>query len=232
MGERTVRPSGLDERSAHSLLALGAVARKRQRGQGYTDQLPKSFERPADLQADAAAIGFYDTGIVPGLAQSQGYVVALMRSADGIWWEFSEAEIERRIEFRLRQQRRVSEAEEPKLIDFVLTESALEETVGSPAVMRGQLLHLLQPGERPSVSVRVLSRATTSKCLLGGGLITLDFAGNAPRITRATSHGPCAYHDQELETAPMFRAWESVRELALEPEPARASLIEKQKDLK
>lgn len=33
------------------------------------DQLcQRSFERLADLQADATAIGFYDTGIVPGLA--------------------------------------------------------------------------------------------------------------------------------------------------------------------
>ncbi|MCA1194711.1 helix-turn-helix transcriptional regulator [Saccharopolyspora sp. 6V] len=223
---------GVSDADRETVLALGAVARKRQRGKGYTDQLPKSFERLADLQADAAAIGFYDTGIVPGLAQSQDYIVALMRAADGIWWEASEDEIERRVAFRLQQQRRVLEAEEPKQIDFVLTESALEEVVGSPEIMRGQLLHLLQLGERPSVSIRVLSRATTSKFLLGGGLVTLDFAGNAPRIACAGSHGPCTYHDQEVETASMFRAWETVRELALDPESARALLIEKLKDLK
>lgn len=214
-----------------TVLALGAVARKRQRGKGYTDQLPKSFERLADLQADAAAIGFYDTGIVPGLAQSQDYARALITACDGVWWESSEAEIEGRLAFRLRQQRLVFEAEEPKQVNLVLTESALDQPVGTAAVFRGQLLHLLQLGERPNVSIQVLANDGSASPVLGGGLITLDFGRSAPRIAFAVSHGPCTYHDQEADTAPMFRALDKARELALDEDATRSLLVEKLKDV-
>ncbi|MGI8309622.1 helix-turn-helix domain-containing protein [Saccharopolyspora hattusasensis] len=219
-----------DERA--TALALGTQARKRQRGRTYTDQLPRSFERLADLQADAKAIGFYETGIVPGLAQSPDYARAVISAFDGVWWETSMQEVESRLAFRLGQQRRVLEADEPKDISFVLTETALDQVVGSVAVLRGQILHLLQLSERPNVVVRVLPSSTPRNPLLGGGLITLDFGTAAPRIVFVpVLYGPSTYHDQESDTAPMFRAFEAAEKLVLPAESSRTLLIDKLKEL-
>ena len=116
------------------VLDLGRQARKRQRGRAYIDQLPRAFERLADLQADAKQIGFYETGIVPGLAQTREYVTALMHAGDGYWWPRSSAEVDRRVEFRLEQQRRVLDSDDTKQVAFVLTETALHQVVGGRSV--------------------------------------------------------------------------------------------------
>lgn len=205
-----------DEREV--ALTLGLQARRRTRGPTYTDDLPRSFERLADLQADATAIGFYDTGIVPGLAQSAEYARAVFAACDGVWWPSSEEEIRRRLDFRLEQQRRVLEASEPKDITLVLTETALDQVVGSPSVLGGQLEHLLRLADRDDVTVQIIPRSVPDNPVLGEGLITLDFGASAPRIAFKGSHAPATYYDHEQDTTPMFRAMERLRELASSPE--------------
>ncbi|MEU5848268.1 DUF5753 domain-containing protein [Saccharopolyspora shandongensis] len=190
--------------------------------------MPRAFERLADLQADAAAIGFYDTGIVPGLAQTRDYAKAVITA---FWWGSSESEVENLVSFRMEQQRRVLEADPPKDLVFVLTETALDQVVGSMDVLRSQVLHLLQLAERPKATVQVVRSTVPNNPLLGGGLITLDFAGAAPRIAFAASHGPATYHDQEEDTGPMFRALDRVRELALTPKESFDLLLTKLKDM-
>ncbi|MEV0700326.1 helix-turn-helix transcriptional regulator [Saccharopolyspora sp. NPDC050389] len=215
-----------------TVLDLGVQARKRQRGHIYTDQLPLAFERLADLQADAKSIGFYEAGVVPGLAQSADYVRAVIESGDGVWWESSEDEVGKRVAFRLEQQRRVLEAGDPKDVSFVLAEAAVDQPVGSISVLRGQILHLLQLGERPNVMVQVLPNNVRNNPLLGGGLITLDFGGAAPQIAFVSViYGSGIYHDQEEDTGPMFRAFERVQDLALDVEQTRNLLIDKLKEL-
>ncbi|MCA1227843.1 DUF5753 domain-containing protein [Saccharopolyspora sp. 6M] len=226
---RTVRSPVFVERAV--ALTLGLQARKRTRGPTCPDDLPRSFERLADLQADAGAIGFYDTGIVPGLAQSADYPRAVFTACDGIWWPSSAAEVQRRLAFRLEQQRRVLEAPESKDIALVLTETALDQVVGSPEVLRGQLEHLLDLGERSDVTLQLVERNAPSNPLLGGGLITLDFGGTAPRIAFNASHGPATYHDREEDTVPMFRAMERVRGLALSSEESADRLAAKLKEV-
>lgn len=223
---------GINENERATALALGGQARKRQRGRTYTDHLPRAFERLADLQADAHSIGFYETGIVPGLAQSPDYAREVIAACDGVWWERSESEVRNRLDFRLEQQRRVLEADLPKDISFVLNETVLCQVVGSVSVLRGQILHLLRLGERPNVSVQVLTTTEPRNPLLGAGLITLDFGGSAPRIAFVSgTFGPAIYHDQEEDTGPMFRAFEIVRARALDHDRSRALLIDKLREL-
>ncbi|MGW5648424.1 Scr1 family TA system antitoxin-like transcriptional regulator [Saccharopolyspora sp. NPDC003752] len=123
------------------------------------------------------------------------------------------------------------EADEPKAISFILTETALNQVVGDVSVLRGQILHLLQLSERPDVAVRVLPSSAPDNPLLGGGLITLDFGTSAPRIAFVPAlYGPSTYHDREADTAPMFRAFAATERRALTEEPSRMLLIEKLKE--
>ncbi|MBB4908345.1 helix-turn-helix domain-containing protein [Actinophytocola algeriensis] len=50
-----------------TVLELGALARARQKRRAYTDLLPGSFQRFADLEASASEINCYEFGIIPGL---------------------------------------------------------------------------------------------------------------------------------------------------------------------
>ena len=67
--------------------ALGVEARKRSRKSTYTDVLPGSFQRFADLEGAATHIAYYDSGLIPAILQSADYVSEEIKSGDGIWWE-------------------------------------------------------------------------------------------------------------------------------------------------
>ncbi|SHH01029.1 helix-turn-helix domain-containing protein [Streptoalloteichus hindustanus] len=220
-----------DERE--TLLALGTQARKRrhQPWQVYTDLLPDAFQRLADLQADATAITYYETGLVPGLAQSPDYVRAIITSGDGVWWPQSPEETERRIAFRLNQQRRVLTTDGHKHLDVIFTEDALRNIVGSQTVMAGQAAHLLQlTTQHSNVTVRIVPSETVDNPGLGGGLMLLDFAA-APSICHLpTLYGPGTYFDQPDDIEPMRRLLERVQSLALSPAETKSLLLKATKE--
>ncbi|GAA1996382.1 helix-turn-helix transcriptional regulator [Nocardiopsis rhodophaea] len=216
----------VDEHERETVLSLGVEARRRSRRRTYTDNLPGSFQRLSDLEADAAEICSYEPGIIPGLAQSPDYLREVIRSCDGVWWESSEVEVEKRVAFRERQQRRVFAVSPPKRLAFVVGEDALHHEVGSPSVMRGQILHMLQLMEgHPHLTVQVVPKETKSNPLLGGGIIVLGF-DVAPRIGCATViFGPCTYYDSEEDTSSLMRAFRRSTEIALTVDESRYLLL-------
>ncbi|RNL83640.1 helix-turn-helix domain-containing protein [Halostreptopolyspora alba] len=218
-----------EERS--TVLSLGTQARRRSRRALYTDSLPGSFQRLADLEADATRIHSYESGIIPGLLQSPDYMRAVIRSCDGVWWEASEQEVKSRIGFRLEQQHRVMEADVPKRLSFVFTEDALHHEIGGPSVMRGQVLHMLQLVESESaLSIQVMPSGIRDNPLLGGGILVLEFE-NAPRIGFATSlYGPAVYHDSEADTTAFMKGFECASKLALSPDDSRDVLLRRLKE--
>ncbi|WP_433272937.1 helix-turn-helix domain-containing protein [Actinosynnema sp. CS-041913] len=222
---------GAAESERDAVLALAKQARRRAPRRAYTDVLPDAFHRLADLQASASAIRHYASGVFPGLLQSPEYVRAVIEACDGYWWDESSGQVDTRIAFRLEQQRRVFAAVEAKSLAFVFTEDALHNVVGGAAVMRGQVLHVLQLVERhPAISVQILRSGTVGNPALGGDLTVLDFV-NAPRIGYApTLYGPTTYYDQPADTGPMARVFERARELALRPAESKALLIEHLKE--
>ncbi|CAM4249085.1 DUF5753 domain-containing protein [Nocardiopsis rhodophaea] len=222
---------GVEGEERATVLSIGTEARRRSRRSPYTDTLPGSFQRLADLEIDAVEICSYETGVVPGLLQSPDYSRSVIRCGDGVWWEASEQEVEDRLAFRRKRQRQVLEAEDSKELSFAFTEDSLHHQVGGPSVMRGQVLHLLQLMEKlPNLSVQVIPIETRDNPLLGGGIIVLGF-DNAPRIACATSvFGPSTYHDSEEDTMSFMRAFRRSLELALSVDESRDLLVRKLKE--
>jgi transcriptional regulator with XRE-family HTH domain len=215
-----------DERN--TVLALGAQARKRQRGRTYTDLLPGAFQRFADLEASATEISSYESGVIPGLLQSPGYVRAVIEDGDGVWWEPSDAEREQRVSFRLSRQAKTWDAGESKVLRFVFTEDALHAAVGNLEVMREQLSHILQLINRANdLTVQVLRQATYQNPARGGGFTVFSFGSNGiPVGFSNVVFGPSTYYHDEADTEIMLRGFDRLRELALSPEESRR-LIEK-----
>ncbi len=203
-----------------TVLELGALARARQKRRAYTDLLPGSFQRFADLEASATEINCYEFGIVPGLLQSLGYVRATIDDGDGVWWQPSNAELQERISFRLDRQEKTLGSPEPKTLRFVLTEDALTGAVGSPDVMREQRRHILKLLEsNENLTVQVLRAETYGNPARGGGMTILGFGDKgAPIGFTPAVFGPSTYFDQESDTAALLRGFRRVRELALDPD--------------
>lgn len=205
-----------------TLLALGRASRRRQRGHGFVDLLPESYQRLTDMLAATDAIRWYECGLVPGLVQSPDYVAAMIRTAATA---SSEAEVQERIAFRLAQQKGVLDTADSKTIEIVFTEDALRHVIGDHKVMRGQILHMLQLVERhPSVSLRVVPDSAHNNPALGGGLIIV---GTSTPISFAPPlYGPSTYYDQPRDTEPMQRIFDRVRDLALSSSDTRKLLLD------
>ena len=211
---------GVASRERRTVLELGALARKRQQSHAHTDLLPNSFQRFADLEATATEINCYEFGIIPGLLQSQGYLRAVMADSDGIWWTSSAAELQERIAFRMDRQVRILDSPEPKILRFVLSETALRGAVGSPEVMREQRGHILNLLEsKRNLTVQVLRSEIYGNPARVGGLTVFGFGDKGSPIGfTSVVFGPSTYFDQESDTAALLRAFDRLQKLALSPE--------------
>lgn len=225
-GRATITPDDLAELldfyevtgdDRQTVLELGAMARARQKKRAYTDLLPGSFQRFADLEENATEINCYEFGVIPGLLQSLGYVRATIDDGDGVWWEPSSAELQERISFRLDRQAKALGSD--KTLRFVITEDALRGSVGSPEVMHEQRRHILKLLEsNQSLTVQVLRTETYRNPARGAGLTVLLFGEKGAPVGFSTVvFGPSTYFDQEPDTTALLRGFRRVQELALSP---------------
>jgi len=219
-----------DERE--TILALGAEARKRAPRHSYTDVLPGSFQRFADLEADAAKIYSYESGVVPGLLQSPGYINAVFEAAESVWWHPSEPVREQRTAFRYQRQQNTLQSKKSKQLHFIIGEAALTEVAGSPAVMIEQLDHLLDIIEsRTDTTIQLLPFSVPNNPARGGGLTVLEFGLAVPRVGFASVvHGPSTYYDEGERTAAMLRTFQRLTEIALSPEDTRSVITRKKEE--
>ncbi|MGW5646866.1 helix-turn-helix domain-containing protein [Saccharopolyspora sp. NPDC003752] len=220
---------GVADEQRETVLALGAEARKRQRRRTYTDLLPGAFQRFADLEASATEISSYESGVIPGLLQSPGYVRAIIEECDGVWWDATtDAELEQRIAFRLERQERVLSSTESSSFCFVVTEESLRAVVGSSQVIQEQLKHLANLiDSRDDVAVQILKRDTKRNPARGGGFTVFGFGDRGSPVGFFTTvFGPSTYHSDEADTAAMLHGFSEVRSLALDRDKSRG-LIDK-----
>ncbi|MGH3281540.1 MAG: helix-turn-helix domain-containing protein, partial [Trebonia sp.] len=97
------------------------------------------FRTYADAEQYASVVRMANPLLVPGLLQTEGYIRAVYeawRPVDG------NLKIDDAIAARLERQA-ILDQELPPSLGVVIDESVLYRPIGGPAVMRGQLAHLL-----------------------------------------------------------------------------------------
>jgi transcriptional regulator with XRE-family HTH domain len=104
------------------------------------------------LETEATSISDYGLGIMPGLLQTPAYARAVLRAAVPKWVP---EVVEQRVQGRITRQQLLF-SERPPEFEAVVDESVLHRVVGSPAVMRAQLEHLVELSGLPHVTLRVI----------------------------------------------------------------------------
>ncbi|WP_438294097.1 helix-turn-helix domain-containing protein [Streptomyces sp. HUAS TT7] len=113
---------------------------------------PEWFIPYVDLEKSAAKVEDFSTSFVMGALQTQEYAEAVFRAAHP---RETDEQIKHRAQLRLRRAE-ILEREAPPLLWVILNEAVLRTEVGSPAVIAGQLQHLLTMATSPHVSLQVL----------------------------------------------------------------------------
>ncbi|MER5752369.1 helix-turn-helix transcriptional regulator [Streptomyces sp. NPDC002088] len=124
------------------------------------------------LETDAASLRVYDPQVVPGLLQTRQYAEALIA---GALPETAPADIEKRVQVRMRRQERISTPENPLRLWTVLDEAALKRVVGNKSLMRDQLEHLVEQSQLPHVTVQVIPFDMGAHPGLNGQYAILEF---------------------------------------------------------
>jgi transcriptional regulator with XRE-family HTH domain len=229
--EKLLNCYGVTGPERDTVLGLGLQARNRQKRRVHVDHLPDAYQRFADLEASASEINWFETGIIPGLLQSQRYMRAVLAEGEGVWWESLDQQGVDRLTYRIERQRRLFDAVDQRIMRFVITEDALRANLGSAAAMEEQLRHILMLlDEQRDLTVRVLRNDVYGNPARGTALLVFRFGDRGTPVGYSPSvPGPALYYDDEADTSTMLRAFYRVWELALNREESRqliASILE------
>ena len=200
-----------DEREA--LLKLARESNTPGWWQGYADILPHWVEPYFGLEAAASFIRNYELQFVPGLLQTEGYALSLIRLGNAP----TEEDVLRRAEARMSRQDILSR-ETPPRVWAVVDEGALRRPIGGAKVMREQLKHLIDMCDHPAVTLQVLPFQVASHPAMGGPFTILRFSEpdlrNVVYIEQLTS---ALYLDKPAEVDSYLEVME---QLCLQAEPA------------
>ncbi|CAM5745557.1 hypothetical protein STAFG_1341 [Streptomyces afghaniensis 772] len=143
-------------------------------------RLPAWFQQVAELEMRATEICSFQTHMVLGLLQTQGYAQAVLGALD-------RSDLEDRTAVRLARQR-VFEKGEPPVFWAVLSEAALHLEIGGPEVMREQLAHLLSFESNPRLNIQVLPFSAGAHPGLQGSFDVYRFSTD-PTIVYTEGYG-------------------------------------------
>ncbi len=169
------------------------------------------------LEAQSVEIRSFDPLVLPGLCQTEEYARHIIRAKDP---QAPADQVNRFVEFRLRRQR-VLDAEPPPRLLVILDEAVLCRTVGGPAVMGGQLRHLVSLAERPTVDLRVLPFRAGAHACHEGAFRLFTMSDPYPQVAYAETPGSSVY----LESTGIerfHRAWELLAAASVGPEESAA----------
>ena len=165
---------GTDDYEVSVLLRLLERAGEPGWWQRYDKRLmPEWFDRLVGLQEAATTIRTFEIQYVPGLLQTPEYTRAVVERGLPT---APAAEVQRRVELRMRRRELLDRADAPQLW-AVVDESVLLRVLGSREVMRAQLEHLIEMAQRPHVVVQFVPLDVTNASAPAIPVTYLRFGG-------------------------------------------------------
>ncbi len=167
----------LSPTEADQLIHLRDVARQREWVAQFSAVLSDDMKRFYGLEAGAQKVVAWESMLITGLLQTEDYARAIIQTDPGV----TATRAEQLVQVRLRRQQRLR-ATEPLELTAVMSEAALCQETGGPAVLRNQLEHLLRIGEElsESVDIRIVPFRATLGALGGATRFLFHFA--SPRL--------------------------------------------------
>lgn len=156
-----------DPAEREQLMALAREGKQR----AWWQALDLPYATYIGLEAEAVSIRDYNTDVVNGLLQVEGYARAIFEAAEP---PLDRAAIDQRIEARIKRQSLLTREGGP-VFRIILDEGALHRPVGGPAVMRQQLARLVDAPNLPSVTFQLIPLKIGAHPALDSTFVILEF---------------------------------------------------------
>lgn len=148
---RRARPGGDELAGRAAMLALTRYGHRMSWLQEYREVVPDWLEPYLSLESVADLIRVYETAVVPELLQTEAYARAVIRLGHP---GAGDAEIDRRVELRLRRQQQLRER---GAVLWAIFDQDVFHRAGVPAeVTRTQIEALMAACERPDVTLQIM----------------------------------------------------------------------------
>ncbi|MBH0777706.1 helix-turn-helix domain-containing protein [Nocardia bovistercoris] len=179
---------GCDADEQEELVALRETATK-ERGwwMKHPALIRPEMQQLYGLEHGAHSIRCYNSLLIPGLLQSEGYARTII-AANTMIRPF---EVEQHLAVRMQRQSRLT-GENPLHLTAVFSEAALIQQTGGPDVLREQLLHLIELAERnpETIEYRIIPFTAAEGTALGGSTFHLLDFGSTKLPTLGWSETP------------------------------------------
>jgi transcriptional regulator with XRE-family HTH domain len=202
------------------MVALAIETRRRGwwRAYGIGDNSYIGFE------AEAARLHSFTLAYFHGLLQIAPYSAALFQASP---LARSDAAVEREVEVRMMRQKRLTAAENDLQLVTIVSEAALYNPIGGPAVLHEQLDHVLMAAELDNVTLQVLPTAVGAHGALASGFTVLNFGDIGEPDMAYVEHALGALQLEKAEDVSLARlTFDRLRSLALDTVASQA-LIER-----
>ena len=156
-----------DPAQREQLMALAREGKQRAWWQDF--DLP--YATYVGLETEASSIFDYNSDIVNGLLQVEGYARAIFNAAEP---PLDDATIEQRLEGRLKRQALLTQEGGP-VFHLILDQGALQRPVGGPAVMRAQTARIIEVANLPSVTFQIIPLHVGAHAALDSTFVILEF---------------------------------------------------------
>ncbi|GAU66837.1 putative transcriptional regulator [Streptomyces sp. NBRC 110611] len=186
---------------------------------------PSWFVHYLEREKAAARIHDYSVHSIMGILQTEAYAHAIFRAGHP---QARADVIQGKVDARLRR-RAVMTQENPPALWVVLHEACLRTVVGGPAVMAGQLQHLVDSVEDPNVDIQVITYAAGAAAAHVMPFTLLSFDSAATVLYADGPQGGKLY-DKEAIVAEAVRHFERLRAHALPPDDSLALLKDLHKE--
>jgi transcriptional regulator with XRE-family HTH domain len=184
----------------------------RQRGWWQSYNLDPAIETLVGLEGAAVAIYEYQTSGIPAWLQTPQYAEAILSA----WHpEYSSEKLRLAVDARLARQRNLASDGLPQF-RAIVDEGSLHRAVGGPAVMRSQLLHIVETSQSRNISIQVIPFAAGAHQGMASSFVLLDFPGDAvPSIVHVEGMVGNLYLEQAADVARYREVFSRLERMAL-----------------
>ncbi|MFJ6982591.1 MULTISPECIES: helix-turn-helix domain-containing protein [unclassified Streptomyces] len=189
---------------------------------------PTRYDGYLALEAGASALASYQPLLVPGLLQTENYaraVIGQMRT------DLTSDEVDALVEVRMERQASRLADDSPVTLRAILDEAVLHRVIGSPTVMREQLVHLIQAGAQPNITIQLLPFTLGAHPGLYGPFVLLTFPQPTAPLVWLENPNNSVYLESENDVHNYVALFDQLRTSALSPADSRTRLIRAEKEL-
>lgn len=195
------------------LLDLARHAEQRGLLRVNNQNLPEDWQTWADFEDEASSLLFYEPLVIPGLLQTPEYARSIIKATGH---GLTNPQVDALVASRMARQGLLSR-NPPLKLSVIIEQGVLERPFHDQGAQRRQIRHLIDAGERPNITVRVVPTDAELHGGLSGPFVILRYDED-PSLVLLENKVASLFIDEDDQIEVFEATWAALRRLAYTPE--------------